>query len=80
MEQPAAYAATEPKDTGHDMNFLVIGPWRHGGGNGDGSSLGPIKFDGDTGRWFRRNVLLPFLDAHLKDGAHESRDRPSHRL
>ena len=66
---PAAYAATESKDTRNDMNFLVIGPWRHGGGNGNGSSLGPIKFDGDTGRWFRRNVLLPFLDAHLKDGA-----------
>ncbi len=66
---PAAYAATEAKDAHNDMNFLVIGPWRHGGGNGDGSSLGAIKFDGDTGRWFRRNVLLPFLDAHLKDGA-----------
>jgi putative CocE/NonD family hydrolase len=66
---PAAYAATKSKDTRNDMNFLVIGPWRHGGGNGNGSSLGPIKFDGDTGRWFRRNVLLPFLDAHLKDGA-----------
>ncbi|MGB8843298.1 MAG: CocE/NonD family hydrolase [Aliidongia sp.] len=65
----AAYAATEPKDTANDRNFLVIGPWRHGGGNGDGSSLGPIKFDGDTARWFRRNILLPFLDAHLKDGA-----------
>ena len=64
---PAAYAATEVNDTRNDMNFLVIGPWRHGGGNVDGSSLGPIKFDGDTGRWFRRNVLLPFLDAHLKD-------------
>jgi len=63
----AAYAATEPKDTGNDRNFLVIGPWRHGGGNVDGSSLGAIKFDGDTGRWFRRNVLLPFLDAHLKE-------------
>jgi putative CocE/NonD family hydrolase len=66
---PAAYAATEVKDIHNDMNFLVIGPWRHGGGNGDGSALGAIKFDGDTARWFRRNVLLPFLDAHLKDGA-----------
>ena len=66
---PAAYAALESKDVRNDLNYLVIGPWRHGGGNGDGSSLGPIKFDGDTGRWFRRNVLLPFLDAHLKDGA-----------
>jgi putative CocE/NonD family hydrolase len=66
---PAAYAALEAKDGRNDMNYLVIGPWRHGGGNGDGSSLGAIKFDGDTGRWFRRNVLLPFLDAHLKDPA-----------
>jgi uncharacterized protein len=65
----AAYAATETKDKRNDMNFLVIGPWRHGGGGGDGSSLGAIKFDGDTGLWFRRNVLLPFLDAHLKDTA-----------
>ena len=65
----AAYAATEAKDVHNDRNYLVIGPWRHGGGNGDGSSLGVIKFDGDTGRWFRTNVLLPFLDARLKDGA-----------
>ena len=47
----------------------MIGPWRHGGGNGDGSSLGAIKFNGDTGHWFRQHVLLPFFDAHLKDGA-----------
>ena len=63
----AAYAATEPKDRGNDLNYLVIGPWRHGGARYDGSSLGAIKFDGDTALWFRRNVLLPFLDAHLKD-------------
>ena len=24
-----AYAAVEPKDTGNDKNFLVMGPWRH---------------------------------------------------
>jgi putative CocE/NonD family hydrolase len=72
----AAYAATESKDTRNDMNFLVIGPWRHGGGNGDGSSLGAIKFDGDTGRWFRRTVLLPFLDAHLKDGGRKAEIAP----
>ena len=46
----AAYAATEARDVRNDMNYLVIGPWRHGGGNGDGSSLGPIKFDGEIGR------------------------------
>jgi putative CocE/NonD family hydrolase len=71
-----AYAATEAKDRNNDMNFLVIGPWRHGGGNGDGSSLGAIKFDGDTGRQFRRSVLLPFLDAHLKDDAPKAEISP----
>jgi putative CocE/NonD family hydrolase len=66
----AAFAATyATPGIGRENSHLVIGPWRHGGGNGDGSSLGAIKFDGDTGRWFRRNVLLPFLDAHLKDDA-----------
>jgi uncharacterized protein len=72
----AAYAATETKDVRNDMNFLVIGPWRHGGANGDGSALGPIKFDGDTGRWFRKNVLLPFLDARLKDHAAPAKIAP----
>ena len=67
---PAVYAATRSQSgPGRDNSLLVIGPWRHGGGNGDGSSLGAIKFDGDTGRWFRRNVLLPFFDSHLKDAA-----------
>jgi hypothetical protein len=66
----AVFAATHaPAAVGRENSHLVIGPWRHGGGNGDGSSLGVIKFDGDTGRWFRRNVLLPFFDSHLKDDA-----------
>jgi putative CocE/NonD family hydrolase len=66
----AVFAATHASSAvGRENSFLVIGPWRHGGGNGEGSTLGAIKFDGDTGRWFRRNVLLPFFDSHLKDGA-----------
>jgi putative CocE/NonD family hydrolase len=66
----AAFAATYASSgISRENSHLVIGPWRHGGGNVDGSSLGAVKFDGDTGRWFRRNVLLPFLDAHLKDAA-----------
>ncbi len=66
---PAAFAATHGQtDAGSANSYLVIGPWRHGGGGGDGSSLGVIKFDGDSGRWFRRNVLLPFFDHYLKDG------------
>ena len=66
----AAFAATHSQSgPGRDNSYLVIGPWRHGGGNGDGSALGAIKFDGDTGHWFRLHVLLPFFDAHLKDDA-----------
>ena len=64
-----AYAATEPKDSSNDMNFLVLGPWRHSGVNYDGTTLGALKFQGDTALQFRREVMKPFLDAHLKDGA-----------
>jgi putative CocE/NonD family hydrolase len=65
----AAYAAVEPKDTANDRNFLVLGPWNHGGSNRDGSSLGALHFDGDTALWFRRHALQPFLDQYLKDNA-----------
>ena len=33
--------------------MLGIGPWRHSGANYDGSSLGPLKFEGDTALQFR---------------------------
>jgi putative CocE/NonD family hydrolase len=66
---PAVYAAIEPKDTGNDTVFLVIGPWRHGQMIHDGSTLGAIRFDSDTAMHFRREILRPFLDQHLKEGA-----------
>ena len=64
-----SYLATEPKDTGNDKNFLVMGPWRHSGVNYDGSSLGPLRFNGDTALQFRRDVLKPFFDQYLKDAS-----------
>jgi uncharacterized protein len=63
------YQAIEPKDTRNDLNYLVLGPWRHSGVNYDGSTLGPLKFNGDTALNFRRDTMLPFLNEHLKDGA-----------
>lgn len=66
---PAVYKAIEPKDTNNDKVFLVMGPWHHGQQIGDGSSLGPLKFGSDTGLYFRREILRPFLDQYLKDGA-----------
>jgi putative CocE/NonD family hydrolase len=64
-----AYAATEPKDTANDKSYLVLGPWRHSQVNYGGAELGPFKWDGDTALQFRRDVLLPFFDQYLKDGA-----------
>jgi putative CocE/NonD family hydrolase len=66
---PAVYKAIKPKDTGNDRVFLVMGPWHHGGEIGDGSSLGALKFGSDTGLYFRREILAPFLAQYLKDGA-----------
>jgi putative CocE/NonD family hydrolase len=64
----AVYKALEPKDTGNDKVFLVMGPWHHGQEIGDGSSLGAVKFSSDTARYFRQEILRPFLDRYLKDG------------
>ena len=64
-----SYEAVEPKDTTNTMNYLVMGPWRHSQINYDGSMLGPMKWDGDTALQFRRDVLLPFFNQYLKDGA-----------
>ncbi|HLR06572.1 MAG TPA: CocE/NonD family hydrolase [Pyrinomonadaceae bacterium] len=65
----AVYKAIEPKDTKNDKVFLVMGPWHHGQEIGDGSKLGALKFNSDTGLYFRQQILRPFLDHYLKDAA-----------
>ena len=66
---PAVYAALEPKDTGNDKVFLVMGPWHHGQEILEGSNLGEVRFGSDTALYFRQEILRPFLDQYLKDGA-----------
>jgi len=66
---PAVYKAIKPKDTDNSKVFLVMGPWHHGQEIGDGSTLGAVKFNSDTGLYFRREILAPFLAQYLKDGA-----------
>jgi len=66
---PAVYKAIKPKDTENNKVFLVMGPWHHGQEIGDGSNLGPLRFNSDTGLYFRQQILRPFLDQYLKDGA-----------
>ncbi len=64
----AVYKAIKPKDTNNDKVFLVLGPWHHGQEIDDASTLGALKFGSDTGRYFRQEILRPFLDKYLKDG------------
>jgi hypothetical protein len=65
---PALFKALAPKDPNGRMIHLVLGPWNHGQGRREGRGLGPILFEGDTARWFRRTVMQPFLDHYLQDG------------
>jgi hypothetical protein len=53
---------------GKGRNFLVVGPWNHGGwANGRGDKLGPLAFDAATGKQFRQDVQAPFFAHYLKD-------------
>jgi putative CocE/NonD family hydrolase len=65
----AMYKALEPKDSANDKVFLVLGPWYHGQEIDDGSALGALRFNSNTALSFRQQVLRPFLDRYLKDGA-----------
>src|SRR5438477_5306152 len=68
----AVYKAIKPKDTNNDKVFLVMGPWHQGQDLVDGSTLGVLKFTSDTGLYFRQQILRPFLDQYLKDGARKA--------
>lgn len=61
------YELLERSDT-KNQNFLVVGPWNHGGwSNGAGDKLGKIAFDSATGKHFRSQVQAPFFAKYLKD-------------
>ena len=72
----AVYKAIEPKDTNNDKVFLVLGPWHHGQEIREGSALGAIKFNSDTSLTFRKEILRPFLDQYLKEGAPKAKVAP----
>jgi len=60
------YEALEKFDTAN-QNYLVVGPWNHGGWTRDGTALGPIAFGSDTAAYFRDQVQAPFFAYFLKD-------------
>jgi putative CocE/NonD family hydrolase len=61
------YRALEPKDRNNDMVYLSIGPWYHGQAIDQGRNTGQIQWDQDASKWWRYNVLAPFLAHYLKD-------------
>ena len=67
---PAVYKAIEPKDTGNDKVFLVMGPWHHGQEIARRQRARRAASSTATPRSISaQEILRPFLDQYLKDGA-----------
>jgi uncharacterized protein len=61
------YRELEKHDT-ENKNYLVVGPWNHGGWmGGEGKSLGNIQFEQATGEFFRDSLMAPFFAHYLHD-------------
>ncbi len=73
---PAVFKAV--KDAQPDAPItLGIGPWRHSGANYEGSSLGPLKFEGDTAMQFRMDWIKPFFDCRVKSNPQPCKAMPA---
>jgi putative CocE/NonD family hydrolase len=61
------YEVLEKKDN-RNRNYIVIGPWNHGGwAGGPGNKLGNIEFGTPTGSYFRKDIQASWFAYHLKD-------------
>jgi uncharacterized protein len=60
------YELLEKHDT-KNLNFLVVGPWNHGGWSGpSGRTLGNVDFGAATSPDYRRDIQAPFFAYWLK--------------
>jgi putative CocE/NonD family hydrolase len=56
------------KHDAKNMNYLVVGPWNHGGWNrSEGNKLGQIDFESATSKHFREKIQGPWFAYFLKD-------------
>ena len=61
------YKTLEPHDTKR-FNYLVVGPWNHGGWRGrTGDKLGNVEFGAATAQYYRKNIETPWFAYWLKD-------------
>ncbi len=49
-----------------NQNFVVLGPWNHGGWNSPAHTLGQVDFGSATGEYFRAKVQAPWFAYYLK--------------
>ena len=62
----ATYATLEKFDKSNH-NFVVLGPWNHGGWGGFGRNLGEVNFGSTTGLYYRSQIQAPWFAYYLKD-------------
>jgi putative CocE/NonD family hydrolase len=61
------YETLEPHDVQH-RNYLVVGPWNHGGWSGpSGRKLGDVDFGSETALYYRKSIQAPWFAFWLKD-------------
>lgn len=65
----ALYYALQKVPASQPDLWLAMGPWNHGGEIKEASTLGPVKLRSDTGLYFRKKILEPFLAHYLKDSS-----------
>lgn len=63
---PMTIYANQEKGDDRGLNYLVVGPWNHGGWRGEGRKYGPFELGEATGKWFRSAVELPWFRHWLK--------------
>ncbi|MDT9600693.1 CocE/NonD family hydrolase [Sphingosinicella rhizophila] len=63
---PMTIYENQEKGDEKGLNYLVVGPWNHGGWRGKGLEYGPFQLGAETGTWFRKDVELPWFRYWLK--------------
>jgi uncharacterized protein len=64
---PVTIYERQRRNDSQRRNFLVIGPWNHGGWARDaGNKYGPLDFGSDTGSFFRARMETPWFKYWLK--------------
>jgi putative CocE/NonD family hydrolase len=63
---PLSIYKEQEKGDAKGLNYLVVGPWNHGGWRGPGETYGLYGMGSATGAWYRKQVELPWFRYWLK--------------